>query len=986
MPARCFFLLACGFFLFTPVLAQEQGSIVGVVVDAENGETLPGANVVVEGTSIGTTTDLDGRYELEVAPGTYNIVFSYIGYNSATVQNAEVAADEPTRLEMQLTSEAVGMDEVVVEAVAIRNNEAALLKDRQKSNAVSDAISAESISRSGSSDAADAMEKVTGASVVGGKYVYVRGLGERYSNTQLNGVELPSADPDRKAVQFDLFPSNLLDNIVTIKTFTPDKPGNFSGGLVDIGTKSFPERFSFQFSASASMNTQSSFADDFLTYPGGGTDWLATDDGTRSIPDALGGGGLQIPSEAQARFNPEMAAELDRFSKSFNNVLAPTTQTGPVNQSYSVSLGNQSRVFGNSLGYVISGTYSNAASFYDDGFTGRYAFAGAGAETLGPDLLLNDTRGTQETSIGGLANFTYRLGSNNEVGLHTLYTRSGESESRLQVGQWEELDISDPNSLFISRTLGYTERELYSLQLRGRHFLPGLLRAEIEWSGALSETKQNEPDRRFVASTERIVGGQTVRTITGSNFRDPSRYYRDLNEDNYNFNLDVSVPFKQWGGLGSQFKLGGAYQQASRTFHDRAIEISPNPNLDYGGDPDAFFSNENMGIIGVDTLGSGENTSLRYTFGNVIRDASKPKNNYVGDREIVAGYAMMELPLLSRLRLIGGARVETTLLEVESEDPTAGSGSIDEVDVLPSVNLVYQVLENMNLRAAVTRTLARPTFREIAPFESFAFNLASIELGNPDLERTLITNYDTRWEWFTRPGELVAVSLFYKQLTNPIERAIVGGTNGQLQYQNVDAAEVYGVEFEVRSRLDRVLSPLQDFSVGLNLSLVQSKIDIPGVYDDSGTLVAGELFRRRQVDPQASSTRNLQGQSPYTLNADLSYANFESGTTAGLYFSAFGDRLANVSLGGTPDVYERSSPQLDFTLSQEVFSGWSVKFSAKNLLDSSFEETYRFTSSLLSSAVEVEWPPDPEPVQQGLQGLRRVLLRPRLPVAHQQHV
>ena len=439
-PVRIALFSACGFLFCTPALAQEaaeQGSIVGVVVDSENGETLPGANVVVEGTPTGTTTDLDGRYELAVDPGTYNLVFSYIGYNDATVQNVEVAAGEPTRIEMQLTSEAIGLEEVVVEARAVRNNEASLLRDRQKAAAVSDAVSAEAISRSGSSDAADAMEKVTGASVVGGKYVYVRGLGERYSNTQLNGAELPTADPDKKAVQFDLFPSNLLDNIVTTKTFTPDKPGNFSGGLVNINTKSFPDDLSIQFSASASYNSQATFNDNFLTYPGGSLDWLAVDDGTREIPEALRNQDVDVPNPIRARRDAELAAELDRLSDSFNNVMAPVEGTGPVNQSYSLSVGNQSPVFSNPLGYTFGLNYSRGASFYGSGATERYSFKGVGADELTPSLLLEDQRGTEETSMGGLANLAYRLGGNNELGLNAVYTRSAESEARLQAGQWD---------------------------------------------------------------------------------------------------------------------------------------------------------------------------------------------------------------------------------------------------------------------------------------------------------------------------------------------------------------------------------------------------------------------------------------------------------------------------------------------------------------------------------------------------------------------
>ncbi|MCB0258309.1 MAG: carboxypeptidase-like regulatory domain-containing protein, partial [Calditrichaeota bacterium] len=266
----------------------DSGTITGQLVDAQTGDPLIGANVLIDGTLLGASTDLDGLFVVTGVPaGTYTIVVDYVGYAQTRIEAVEVKAGESARLSLAMAPEAIQGDVVVVEARLLENTDASLLKKRQKAAAVSDAISAEEISRSGSSDAADAMSRVTGASVVGGKYVYVRGLGDRYSNTQLNGAELPSADPDKKAVQMDLFPSNLLDNIVTQKTFTPDQPGNFSGGIVNIGTKSFPDGFTLKFSTTSSYNTRSTFSDNILTYPGGDLDWLGMDDGTRDIPDLL---------------------------------------------------------------------------------------------------------------------------------------------------------------------------------------------------------------------------------------------------------------------------------------------------------------------------------------------------------------------------------------------------------------------------------------------------------------------------------------------------------------------------------------------------------------------------------------------------------------------------------------------------------------------------------------------------------------------------
>ena len=902
----------------------QVGTIAGTVVDEDNGETIIGANVFLEGTTIGTSTDIEGRYRIEKVPtGTYSLVFSYIGFQKLTIQSVLVVEGSVVTFDIALKADAVALDEVVVEAHSVANNEAALLKDRQRSLAVSDAISAEAISKSGSSDAADVMEKVTGASVVGGKYVYVRGLGERYSSTHLNGVELPTADPDKKAVQFDLFPSNLLDNIVTIKTFTPDKPGNFSGGLVDIGTKAFPEELNVKLSISSSLNSQTHFTSDFLTYRGGDMDWLAVDDGTRSIPEILNGSDISIPTIQSARRDAVLANELDAFSKAFNNVMAPISGNANINSSYSFSVGNQKTLAKKPLGFILGITYSNNASFYDGGQTGRYSFTGS---QLATDLALDDARSTQEVSWGGLGNITYKFTPNHEIGLNSVYSRSAESMARIQQGLWPKENLNDSTAIRTNRFLAYTERQMMSGQLRGKHFFKNMLGSTVEWTVSGSRTEQDEPDRRVFISNQRTIGQNVINSVTSSGFSEPSRYFRNLDEESTNAKLDLSVPFKNWTGRQAKLKMGGAAQHSNRDFRERIFAIAPSTDIGFHGDASDFFGPHNMGIVDFDS------SRNQYIFGHTVRDQTKERNNYDGRRQIYAGYGMLELPVFGSLKLISGARIETTLIEIVSRDSTLDKGSIDKIDILPSVNLVYGITNEMNLRAAYSNTLARPTFREISPFASFDFDAGDFRIGNPTLDRTRISNYDVRWEWFMAPGEIFAMSLFYKDMVNPIEEAIVGGTNGQLQYQNVDQATVAGAEFELRKRLGFLATAVRNFSIGVNVSLVHSNVDIAET----------ELAARQEIDSTASATRQLQGQSPYIVNADFSYDNLRSGTTAALYFNVFGERLSNVSLGGTPDVFEQPSPQLDFTFSQRLPGNWSAKISAKNILNSAFRMSHSF--------------------------------------------
>lgn len=939
-PAMLFYILFAllAIFLSTALPAQDlaPGRVLGKLVDAETGDPLIGANVLLEGTTLGASSDLDGTFIImDVPPAVYTVVVMYVGYSETRVENLKVQPDQAAKLDLSIKPEVIESEAVVVEAALMKDTEASLLKKRQRATAVSDAISAEQISRAGSGNAADAMSRVTGASVVGGKYVYIRGLGERYSNTQLNGAELPSADPDKKAFQLDLFPSGLLDNIVTIKTFTPDQPGNFSGGIVDVGTKTFPERFTLNFSTAVVTNTLSTGEPGFLTYQGGGSDWKGMDDGTRALPEELSDPNVFIPPLNQARNNPELAADLDNYSNAFKTGMAPRTKTGPLNQRYAFSIGNQGQLFKRPLGYMVSFNYTTDASFYRGGQVGRWKLTGKVAENeeLANQVLLSDTQGKEDVLWGGLATLNYKPHANHEIGGNIIRTQSGESTSRYLVGVWPEQFLDNPNAYFETRALRYVERSLSSFQFNGKHYLRPLGRMTFTWSGTIAETSQDEPDARFFSDNFAIQNFQgldtTIYSISPSIYPRPARYFRNLEESSRNLNLQISLPFKQWSGQQSKFSVGAYYNQKERIFTEQLYEYWQGTGFRYNGDAEAFFSPPNIGIIGVDTLSNG----YRYNFGNYIQKSPNALGgDYSGDEEITAGFGMLEMPLFSRLRIIGGVRFEATRMEVFDDDTTGG---IDANDWLPSVNLVYQLSPQMNLRGAYGRTLARPNFREKAPYASYDFANDVIFQGNVDLKRTLIDNFDLRWEWFARSGEIYAVSGFYKRFRNPIERVIdlrYASEGAIVRFENVEEAKVYGLELEVRKHLDELSGLLRYVRVGGNFSLVYSEVNIP----------ENELLLIRQLDPNAGTTRPLQGQSPYIINLEMGYYNPALGSDISLHYNVFGERLSEVSLGGTPNVFEQSRPLLDVIYTQPVWSGLSLKLSGKNLLDTSYRTIHEY--------------------------------------------
>lgn len=916
--------------LSSAVSAQDNGVIAGTLVDTETGEVLIGANVVIRDTTTGTTTDLDGHYRIINLPsGDYVLVFSYIGYNPTTVSDIRVVAGATTTIDVGLHSEAINVGEVTVEARALRNNEATLLRSRQRALAVSDAISAETIGRSGSSSAADAMKKVTGVAVVGGKYVYVRGLGDRYTNTQLNGAVLPSADPDRNAVALDLFPAALIDNIVTTKTFTPDQPGDFTGGSVNISTRDFPDRFTFSVSSSLSYSSNVGVGGDYLFYRGGKIGTLGDNPTNGGIPNALRDPNVVIPSLGESFTDPAKAARLDALSKSFDTTMTPALFAAPVNKSYSVSIGDNIPLFGRQLGVIGGMSYGRHRFGYTSGKTARYQLTGDvnTVEGLNEDFRLLDQKGTEEVLLGGLVNVSYKLHPRHEVGFNYVFSRSAESSARFQFGSFPR-DLR-PDAIYETRVLQFVERSLSSFQAHGEHAIG---RSLLKWNTTRARSTQDEPDLRYFTDNYTIAerGGRidTLYSVQASIYPVPTRYFRNMAEDSWNSNVSLTVPVGVSNGMRANVKVGGSRLKKTRAFSERRFEFrTDSGTARYAGNPGAFFGLDNVGIL------ASQSTDSFFRFGNYVVDATQLSSNYDGDQTIGALFAMIELPVTRKLRVITGVRYESTRMDVASRDSSLAAGRLRNHDWLPSANFIYGLTDRMNLRFSFGRTVARPIFRELAPYASFNFVGDYVFVGNPALKRSLINSFDLRWEWFMNPGEIVAVSGFLKTFRDPIERAInpLAG-NPEIQLRNIGKASVRGLEFEARKNLGWVHGVLRRLDLGGNVSLVHSRVDI----------AEDELGLIRAFDPNASSSRPLMGQSGYTINADITYQHPASGTAVSIYYNVFGRRLDKVSIGGTPDIYEQPQNMVDFTLKQRIWSNLTFNVVIKNAMNARYQLSHTF--------------------------------------------
>ncbi|MEM0995007.1 MAG: TonB-dependent receptor, partial [Bacteroidota bacterium] len=909
---------------------SAQGTIRGNIKDAATGESLLFANIVVDNSDplIGTQSDLDGNFELTLAAGTYAVTASYTGYPDKTIQEIVVSEGEIMLLDFLMEEAAIQATEeaIVITATTIDRTENALLSLQRKALTIQDGISAQEISRFGSSNAAESMKRVTGASVVGGKYIYVRGLGDRYSAAQLNGIPLPSTDPYRNSTQLDLIPSNLLDNIVASKTFSPDQPGNFTGGNVNIKTKSFPERFTLSASVGVTYNTVSSFNDNFLSYEGGSTDWLGYDDGTREIPailtDEKTTEALTTSSYITARRDDALAATIDETSKSLSPQKEPDTIRSGLNQNLAISIGNQFSLKGDSkLGVLAGFNYRREFNAYNNGRFSNWERPGVDAPELNTNFDLDATSGTETPTVGGLFNLSYKFAGSQKISFNALYNHTADKTATFRQGQ--NLGIIAASGLeFQTRALLFTERGLESYQLLGEHVIPALKNTKIEWGVSQVSLFQREPDLRFFANTFNPTNDDEdlpTYFISPSEYDLPFHYWRDLQDEQQLAKVDITIPFAQGKSTANKFKVGFMYAGKTRDFVEERFQIQTKSNRfeRYTGDADAFFAPSNTGLIGQTS--NGQNT-----IGLYVTDEKVVANDYMGEEIVTAAYGMFTYDL-NQLRITAGARVETTDFTVESADENKAIGRIDEVDLLPSLNLVYRFSDKTNLRASFTQTLARPNMREVAPFSLFDFIGAPLFTGNPELERTLATNLDLRWELYPSPGEMVAISTYYKDFTDPIVFSFIPESqNPEIKPVNVPEAIVYGVEVEFRKNLDFISEKLSNFKVFSNVSFIQSSVDI----------VEDELAAIRTTEPDFPETRPFQGQSPFLVNAGLNFYDYERGIDALLSFNVFGERLAILGNFQTPDVYEQPIPQLDFSFKKTFAERYTIRFSAQNLLNS----------------------------------------------------
>ena len=874
----------------------DSGTVIGFVYDASTGNAIPQVQVEMTGeVTITATTTIEGSFTLEGVPaGTYTVSYASANHQGVNVQGLDVLAgeiaDASTVMSAKGETTVVEVRSTVAASVATQE---AMLVERKLASTVSDTISAEEIRGGTSSDASEAIEKVTGVTTMN-DFVFVRGMDPRYSGTTLNNALLASTEPERRVVPLDLFPASLIDSIKVQKTYSPDLPGEFSAGLVQVETTEFPTRPTLSVSYSVGFNSQTQ-GRAFLDYPGGGRDFFGFDDGTRALPDA-------IPSDERVDRFTFSRSELQEIGRSFSTNWERTQRDlSRPSMSWNVVAGN---TFGK-LGVVGALTFSNALqsifdqerNFYFPNPEAALGNANAGPPVPASQFAYDESK--ESVRLGGVLNLSYQFNPAHKLSLRNFFSRDTDDATRYYEGFYEDFDTDIRN-----QRLRFIERTIRNSQLAGEHLFKGLGNSVFSWTMAYSAATRDEPDLR---ESLQIYQPRTDSFVFFDDSQSAFRMFNDLDETILNPSVDMLVPFFK-GGFSGAVKFGANYASRGRNFRSRRFKytLRRSRGLDLTLPPNELFAEDNIHSRAFEV---GETTR--------VTDA------YRGTRDVFGYYGMVELNLASRWRVIAGLRVEDVNQDVTTfnqflSDSGREPAPFDTVNYLPAVNVIYALTTKQNLRAGYSQTVSRPDFRELARFGFLDLVGGLQTIGNPELDQTDISNYDFRWEYFPGSNQLLAASFFYKNFERPIERTMISAVALLRTFSNARAAKNLGFEFEFRRGLDFVTPKMREFAVSSNFTFVDSNIDLENI---------GE----RVV--LTSLNRPMQGQSRYVANVIAEWARPKAHSTARYYFNYFSSRITDVGAFGLPDVVQDGLGTMDFVyeFSLKGEGRWKLRFAAENL-------------------------------------------------------
>lgn len=898
------------FLFFAASASAQNGTISGTITEqGGNGPVpMPFANVFVAGTALNSSSDIDGNYALSVPEGTYTVVFSFIGYQSDSVANVQVTAGATTRLDRTMSTGAKVMKEFKKKGKVDREREVIQMAERKEATTMVQNIGAAEMKKKGAGDVAEGVTKMVGLSVVGSRYVVVRGLGDRYNAAYLNGIPLPSPDADNKVAPLDIFPTDVVSSIAVTKGFTPELFGDFSGGVVDIRTKRATEKGTLRISLGTSMNTQSTFKP-FSTYNGGGRDFWGMEDGTRDQPV-----GLQRPGALSGN-------ERLPFAVNWNT----TTTTAKPDMNFGLFAGTAIK-FSETVKLNLLGTanYRNEYRYRD----GQIRIANASSDFL---VDYDFTSHQYNTQGSALATAGLELGKRHNITLTTLYVNLSSDEVRVNDGYH-----FDYQERIHARRFTYRQNTLWLNQAKGEHRFGKSDRLKLNWDVAYSTAKGNEPDRRQLVYLYNPGDDRTAYTFNQRDRIENHRWYSGLQEEEF------------------VAQAGGGYRLLQRLDeNDEVVALltvrggwqMKRKDRSFGYDIYAYDLNGMQAAYpqGVDA----DRPDLyldqsNYEAGNfTLDDVTGPEADHSIKQDVDAYWGVLEADIIpGKLKLMGGARYESgdQMIRYRKQSDSfyqpLRTARILSDDLLPYAAVKVDVSKKDIVRATVSKTISRPGFREMAPFEYTEVFAGTKNVGNPDLVNGTNLNADVRYERFANPGELFAVGMFGKQLNDPIEKVALATASGQLMsFRNTGTATVAGVEVEVVKNVGSLIgadsSVWNDVSIGLNGTLMMSEVDLSGLNTNND-----------QADVVLTNERRpLQGASPWLLNADIGYTRKlgrKTKGTATLAYNIFGRRVFAAGANGLGDQYELPVGTLHLIFRADVGDRWQANLGFRNLLNPAY--------------------------------------------------
>ncbi len=868
----------------------------GVVIDKNSKETLIGAVISIEGTDVKAVTDVNGNFSFDgLKDGTYTLYIKYVGYKTLKIDGVQM---KDANLTIALQPDEQQLKGVTVTAVERRNTDAAMIQVAKSSPVIVSNVSAQEISRTQDTNAGEVIRRVPGVSLIDDKFVMVRGLSQRYNNVWVNGGAVPSSEADSRAFSFDIIPSSQIDNLTIVKSPTAEYPADYSGGFIIVNTKEIPAENSFSLSVGGNWNTASAFQD-FAYSKGSATDFLAFDNGMRSIH---GGINASLAPQLEANGSPIDNYATSLLGNHLNNDWMVKSKKPLGDLKLAASLNHRWMLGGRTLGMLAALNYTNEYRTYEKMENNLFGIYDAANDK--PNYLRHsvDDQYNNNVRLGTMLNFTLlSKNGNHKYQFKNIFNQLATSRYTWRDG------VSAQSNLERSAEYYYRSRTTYNGQLTGKHTFTS---DALDWSIGYAYANRHLPDRRRYLIDDALESG--VYALSTGN--DISREWTQLDEHILSLGINDKHHFK-FGNFEPDLQVGAYGEYRSRQYQTRNFiynwNVSDNnmpSDFRHSDIPTLLSNEENMGY---DKL--------------YLLEQKQMRNNYRGHNTLGAGYLTLSLPF-GQFGIHAGVRFEHNDMELISNtrdyEKSETSRHYRTSDFFPSLNTSYKLNDQHQIRLSYGRSINRPEFREVSSSVYYDFDLASNVQGNTELKNCYVDNLDLRYEWYPSRGELISLAVFYKHFDSPIEwtYTVAGGTDLIYSYKNAKSASNYGIELDIRKSLDFI--GLHDFSWSFNGALIKSKVQ----------------FEKGAKE----ENRPMQGQSPYLINTGLFYKNEPLKMDIALLYNRIGKRIIGVgrsegssgddSNARVPHSYEMPRNTIDLSFAKKFGSHLELKLNIRDLL------------------------------------------------------